>query len=108
MTSQAAIARQLGISAPALTKRIQRLGYDAAIAMPKSDPHASRPRRTQAAARAAAAADYAARRIGAGPEYREAYEKRLSYVAAGMWPERAIGRDPAINAAEVAEAMCHC
>ncbi len=86
--SQAQRARELGISPAALNKRIKRLGFDAAMAMPKHDPHAPRPR----------AAVQAAHGV-----IRAAYRTDLSE----MWPERVSGDNFRIGAiaAEVAEAL---
>jgi hypothetical protein len=103
--SQAARARELGISAPAMAKRIRRWGYDAAMGTAKiDDPYARRRGHLSELATPADVAE-APRRFIDVPGYAAAVARRNAHVEKGMWPERAINRDSAINAAEVERAL---
>ena len=94
MISQAQRARELGISPAAMNKRIKKYGLAAAMAMPKFDRHAPRPRGVPAAETTIQPAQGV---------IRAAYKTDLSQ----MWPERNSGENFRVgaSAAEVAAAL---
>jgi hypothetical protein len=89
MSSQAQRARELGITPAAMTKRIKRMGYDAAMAMPRQ--RSRRPRIVPAAETT---------RQPAHGVIRAAYRTDLST----MWPERNMGEFFRIGATAAAVA----
>lgn len=89
IVSQAQRARELGITPAAMCKRIQRMGYDEAMAMPRQ------PSRR--------------RRVPAAETTRQPVNIRAAFKTdpSKMWPERNMGENFRIGAAaaEVAEAL---
>ena len=88
--SQAQRARELGITPAAMTQRIKRMGYDAAMAMPRQ--RSRRPRSVPAAETTT--------RQPAHGVIRAAYRTDLSE----MWPERNMGENFRIGATAAAVA----